>query len=114
MIRLNLAALEPGMILARSVSTPQDVLLVAEGAELTEKNIRILKSWGVAEAWVEGDGPAAGSGRSRGAAGDHQAAIEQDLRAKFADVLDDPVMQAVMRAAAKHLEARRLKNSANK
>ena len=114
MMRLNLPALKPGMILARSVFTHHEVLLVAAGVELSEKNIRILKSWGITEAWVHGEELAARTGQSSESERDLKAAVERDLRIKFADVLDDPVMQAVMRAAAKHLEARRLRRSGSR
>ncbi len=55
MIPISTDDLKSGMILAKSVRNLQGLLLLNAGARLTAKNIRILKSWGVSELFIEGD-----------------------------------------------------------
>jgi len=70
--------------------------------EYPKKNIRIFKSWGVLEASIKGkmtaaDGPAAETEFKL------KESVEQELREKFCDVLDDPVMVHIFKAASKQL-----------
>ena len=44
---IDLDKAKAGMTLAKSVSTLQDMLLLKPDVRLTEKNIHILKSWGI-------------------------------------------------------------------
>ena len=102
MIRLNIVDLKPGMVLAQSVRNHQDVLLLDTGAKIIKKNIRIFKSWGVSEVFVEGE-----LDKSKTAAETPMAGIkdilEMELEAKFANVLDDPVMVEIFNAASRLL-----------
>jgi hypothetical protein len=98
MINLKIDDLKPGMILDQPVRNRQGVLLLEAGARITPKNIRIFKSWGVTEIAVRGD-------RSTSKATDEQVVIqgketvEKQLQEKFCDVLDDPVMVEIFKAA---------------
>jgi hypothetical protein len=102
MINLSIDEIKPGMILARPVRNPQGVLLLEAGARITKKNIRIFKSWGVIEAAIEGK-----VAEAQGRTGDTELrvkeSVEKQLREKFSDVLDDPVMVAIFNAAGKLL-----------
>ena len=98
MISLTVDELKPGMILAKPVYNHQELLLLDAGVKLTERNIRIFKSWGVAAVWVKGDPPDTRS-ENAGVETDTGKFIELELRQKFADVLDDPVMLEIMKAA---------------
>ncbi|MCU0559503.1 MAG: hypothetical protein MUD16_04845 [Desulfobacterales bacterium] len=100
---LNLDEVKPGMTLARPVYTHPERLLLEAGRRLTEKHLRIFKTWGVAA--VEVKESAAGEGASQAAA--PSADVPDDrLRAKFADLLGDPVMRAIMEAAARQSAGR--------
>jgi len=54
---LILAELKPGMRLVRGVVSPQGALLAHPGEELTEKQIRLFKMWGVADAEIMDTAP---------------------------------------------------------
>ena len=90
------------MILARPVRNPQGVLLLEAGTRITKKNIRIFKSWGVIEAAIEGK-----MTEAQGRIGDTELrvkeSVEKQLKEKFSDALDDPVMVAIYNAAGKLL-----------
>ena len=98
MIRLAVDELKPAMILAKPVYNHQELLLLDAGVKLSEKNIRIFKSWGVAAVWVKGD-DADTENENAGVETKTAKFIELELKRKFADVLDDPVMLEIMKAA---------------
>jgi hypothetical protein len=102
MIRVGIDEIKPGMILAHPVKNNQGVLLLDAGAKITKKNIRIFKSWGVAEVTIKG-----GTTQGKGSAGSQQLRVnafdEVNLKEKFADVLDDPVMVEIFKAASRQL-----------
>jgi hypothetical protein len=99
MIELNVSKLKAGMILAEPVHNHQELLILDAGVKIAEKHIRIFKSWGVVSVCVKGDDVAPKNKQS--ADGDRSpAAIDIDLREKFSEVLDDPVMLEIMRAAS--------------
>lgn len=111
MIQINLDKAKPGMVLSRPVYNLQEILLLKERAELTERSIQVLRSWGVGEIWIEGNA----SQVVEKTAGDHDAlrsAIDQALQEKFVNVADDPVMAQIMRLAGNQLERRLLRRDA--
>jgi hypothetical protein len=102
MIRVNIADLKPGMVLAHSVRNHQGVMLLGAGTKITKKNIRIFKSWGVIDISV------AGELNELKAAGEMPVAeasetVEMELQEKFSDVMDDSVMVEIFNAASKLL-----------
>jgi len=105
---IDLEKAKPGMTLARSVYTQQEVLLLKPDVRLTEKNIHILKSWGIHEIWIE---DAAGEGVAGRMDSEHElrASIDDELRAKFSETLPDPLMEEILRIAGNLLEKRLLK-----
>ncbi len=102
MVSADIDEIMPGMILAKAVHNHQDSLLLDAGAKLTEKSIRMLKSWGVRSIWIKGQSPVTdtqeASSKSAGT-----SEIEMALAERFADVRDDPVMLEIMRAASRVL-----------
>lgn len=54
MISMLVQSLKPGRILAADVKNSHGQLLVKKGAEISERHIRALKSWGVVEVQLEG------------------------------------------------------------
>ncbi len=105
---IDLDKAKPGMTLAKSVSTLQDVLLLKPDVRLTEKNIHILKSWGIHEIWIDeeaGEDAAAGMDSEN----ELRASIDEALRVKFSETLSDPLMEEILRIAGNLLEKRLLK-----
>jgi len=102
MIHVNIEDIKPGMILAQPVRNRQGALLLEAGARITGKSIHIFKSWGVNEIAVKGELPDS-IGSVENAGGPKKESIENQLRDKFSDVLDDPVMVAIFKAASKRL-----------
>ena len=107
---LNLDDVKPGMTLAEAVRNHQDQLLLEGGRRITEKSIRIFKSWGIRRVAVKfgrtGDHPGDGV-----AAAGLATAIGEELRARFGDGLSDPLMVAIMQAAGRQLAARQKKKT---
>ena len=102
MIGVRLQALKPGMILAKPVYNPQEVLLLSKGAEVTEKGIWVLKTWGVTRVWVEGEGEAEKERLTESQKKANETALKA-LEKRFSDVKEDPVMMEIMRVAGKRL-----------
>ena len=102
MNKLSIEDVKPGMILAQPVRNHQGVLLLEAGARITKKSIHIFKSWGVFEISIKGD-----LTEAQGSPGDMEIkvreSIEKQLKQKFSDVLDDPVMVEIFKAASKQL-----------
>ncbi len=106
MYKIDLDKVKPGMTVAKSVFTVQDALLLKSNVRLTEKNIYMLKSWGVRDIWVDGtaeDGLSAGQMDTETALRD---TIDESLRAKFSETLPNPIMEEIMRVAGNLLEKR--------
>ena len=102
MKHVGIEDLKPGAILEQPVKNHQGVLLLEAGVRITKKNIRIFKSWGVTEVTVKGQVP-----RETDSAGQPEPRInaseEMQLKEKFTDVLDDPVMVEIFNAASREL-----------
>jgi hypothetical protein len=96
--------LKPGMVLAEAVRNYQDQLLLEAGRKVTAKTLRVFKSWGIRRVAVRSG--AAGEDGARGATAAAPAALDESLRARFADVLHDPLMVEIMQAAGRQLAAR--------
>jgi len=103
MINLNIEDIKPGMILAQPVRNHQGVLLLEAGAKVSKKNIRILKSWGVLEVHIKGR-LSQGKSRPEASGTKDNESIEKQLKEKFCDVLDDPIMVEIFNAARNQLK----------
>ncbi len=103
MISVDLEEYKPGMILAESVYSRQDVLLLKEGTELSERKVWILKSWGVNKVSVEGEQVEDINSEKRKESKAMET-IKKELEEKFSDVLEDPVMEEIMNIACKLIE----------
>jgi hypothetical protein len=105
MIRLKVDELKPGMILARSVYNQQDLLLLEKDSSLTKKRIWMIKTWGIDRVSIKGK-PIEDNRTDFEVELESKETIEKELKAKFADVLEDPVMQEIMKAAGRQLQKR--------
>ena len=105
MIRLKIDELKPGMILARSVYNQQDLLLLEKDSALTKKRIWMIKTWGIDQVSVKGQ-PKEDDRIGFEVEFESKESIEKELKAKFADVIDDPIMQEIMKAAGRQLQKR--------
>ena len=103
MIFLSVDQLKPGMILAESVYNQQELLLFEKGVSLTKKRIWTLKTWGISQVRIKGR-PKGYSLTANEPVGKTKENIEKALQEKFADVLDEPVMAAIMKAANQELQ----------
>jgi hypothetical protein len=56
MIQIDVQSLKPGLILAADVKNSHGQLLIKKGVEISERHIRVLKSWGVVDVQAEGIG----------------------------------------------------------
>jgi hypothetical protein len=108
MLLLNLDDVKPGMTLTEAVRNHQDQLLLDAGRRITEKSIRIFKSWGIRRVAVKFE-PAGGDPGEGVAAALPATAIEADLRERFGDGLTEPLMAAILQAACRQLSARQRK-----
>jgi hypothetical protein len=105
MIRLRIDELKPGMILAQSVYNQQDLLLLEKNSALTKKRIWMIKTWGIDQVSVKGQ-PKEDDRTDFEVEFESKESIEKELKAKFADVIDDPIMQEIMKAAGRQLQKR--------
>jgi hypothetical protein len=103
MIILPLDELKPGMILAEPVYNQQDLLLLEQGIALTKKRIWMLKTWGLEQVCIKGKLRGNDKGADEGGM-ETKETIEKELKEKFADVADDPVMAEIMKAAGRQLQ----------
>ena len=103
MIFIGIDDLNPGMILELPVKNSQGVLLLEAGSRITKKNIRIFKSWGVTGVTIKGKVAPADDSAGTSASG-LKASEETQLKEKFADVMDDPVMVEIYKVAARQLD----------
>ncbi len=54
MPRIKIDSLQPGMVVASDVKNIDQMLLIPAGCSLTERQINILRAWGVGEIEVQG------------------------------------------------------------
>jgi hypothetical protein len=102
-VSLKLDELKPGMILAEPIRNQSGSLLLDKDTSLTKKRIWMLKTWGVDKVSIKGK-PKEGGKTTIETELETKETIEKELRAKFEDTIDDPVMELIMKAAARQLQ----------
>ena len=107
MYTAKLRELKPGMVLAENVKNMQGILLLTKGISLNNKNIWMLKSWGVTEVFLEGE--ADKEENFSQLQEDQKKAIEKELKKRFSETLGNEVMVELMRVSAIQLHKRLLK-----
>ena len=103
MVILKIDELKPGMILAESVYNRSGSLLLEKNTSLTKRRIWMLKTWGIDKVSLEGKSKEGGNTVSETEL-ETKETIERELRAKFEGTIDDPVMEIIMKAAARQLQ----------
>ncbi|MBI5427091.1 MAG: hypothetical protein HZA02_02295 [Nitrospinae bacterium] len=53
MVKLKIAQLKPGMVLAQDVKDLNGRVLLSSGNRLSEKHVKIFKTWGITEVAIE-------------------------------------------------------------
>jgi hypothetical protein len=105
--RVSASNLQPGMVLAEDVKTFQGQLLLPQGTVLTEKYVEKLMAWGVSEAEIEGQSdPTLEDLAAQLDDCPDLAAASSALDERFADVLEEPLMQEILRIAKQQLLTR--------
>ena len=93
------------MVLARSVYNQQGLLLLEKGTAFTKKRIWMLKTWGIDQIFVKGQDQQDAESVFE-VEFETREIIDRELHARFADVIDEPVMHAIMKAAGRQLQKR--------
>lgn len=94
MPKIPVAKLQPGMILAKPIMTPNGMVMLGEGTELNEKWIDRIQDMEIASIFIEGP--------------PLQAIPEEEamanLNARFALVADKPLMNVIKKIVKEHIE----------
>ena len=101
---LKIDELKPGMILAESVYNRSGSLLLEKNTSLTKRRIWMLKTWGIDKVSLEGKSKEGRNTTVSETELETKETIEKELRAKFEGTIDDPVMEIIMKAAARQLQ----------
>jgi hypothetical protein len=98
MIIKKLGDLKPGMTVAEDVLNFQGLILLKKKTEISEKQIRILKSWGVTEVFVSGEDAQINNKPIDSESGTNEK-IETKINEKFKNVSDNPVLAEIKKTA---------------
>lgn len=98
MSKLSVEFLAPGMVLADDVRGSNGLVLLGEGAEITERHIEIFRTWGIAEVDIVGNPGANDRSPARELTPAEKAAVEAELDRMFQhnDPMD-PVIEELRR-----------------
>lgn len=97
MPRILLKEAQAGMSLAADALNAQQMLLLKKGVLLTEKNLRILKSWGVETLAVEQSNSE--ETEVTCPSDNNSDNVEQTILAQFSATIDNPIMAEICRVA---------------
>jgi hypothetical protein len=98
MIVKKLENLNPEMVVAEDVLNFQGLILLKKGTEISEKQIRMLKSWGVTEVGISGENIEPRE-VPIGSMGDIKEEVEKKMNEKFKKVTEDPILWEIKRIA---------------
>lgn len=110
MIVEKLANLKPGKILVEDVYNFQGLLLLKKNTYLTEKNLRMLKSWGISEVMVAGEDGHCIMKSRQDPRNDVDKEIEKEIKETYISGTDNPVMREIMTTAMDLLAKRKHAN----
>ena len=110
MRRLLTRDVKPKMRLALPVKDHYGVLLLGKRVDLTDKSIRLLKSWGIPEVFVEGKADPENAEPSRLAKQITQR-VEAELARRFQQTQPESFMEEIRCVAADILKQRYMENA---
>ena len=102
----KLTDLKPGIILIEDVYNFQGLLLLKKDTCLTEKNLRMLKSWGIMEVAVAGKSGHPTSESRQNSGNNSRKNVETKIKRKFIRDMDNPIMKKIMLTAMDLLDKR--------
>jgi hypothetical protein len=108
MASLKLQQLALGLIVAKPVYNLHGLLLLNEGTILNEKNIVMLKTWGVNQIWIEAMEGTENNKKLQPTEA-LKLKIEKTLAEKFSEELENPIMVEIMRVAKNLLQQKILR-----
>ena len=106
---LEVNSIQPGTVLAKAVKDMHGMLLLKAKTVLSEKNLLLLKSWGITEVYVDGETepePAPNNPTDR----ELLVRIGHQVAERFNSVEDDEVMAEIKRVAVKVLHRRHVRD----
>ncbi len=99
---LSVNDLKDGMVLSTEVRNKHGNVLLKKGDTLSEKQIMLLKSWGITEADIEGvDKDQVEKKEKEALSTDVMASIENEIKDLFRDFGDKPLMEELYRVTKK-------------
>ena len=102
MAKINLSDIQAGMVLAAPIHNKNGSLLLQKGVELTEKHVKIFKTWGITEADIEGyDKDKVEQDAYDFLSEGEMQEIESALLKRFPDITSNPTMAEIFRVAKK-------------
>lgn len=107
MALISIEEVKAGLVLEKDVKNSHGQILIRAGAELTDRHLTLLRSWGIVEITVKGAGPSRNDLLElQDITPENFAKAENMLRDKFVcAALSDPVMKELFR----HCVARKAK-----
>ncbi len=98
MQRIPLMDAQPEMTLASDLFNDQQMLLLKKGVGLNPKNIKMLKSWGIAFIEIESERSVPAEQTESDRMG-HRSAVEERMQKKFGPLDQSDVMCEIRRVA---------------
>lgn len=101
MPRISTSKLQPGMVLGADVKDLSGRLLLSAGTEMQQRQLKVLRTWGVLAVEVVGEGGESATGDiqtvSAELSPEARVAIEGEIEKRFAGVAQShPVMAALV------------------
>lgn len=105
----SLNDLSPGMILSEDIHNFQGLLLLKKNTRLSDKNIHMLKSWGISSVRIVGKGTEKYNKNTK-SENELKVSVLNEMKKKFSGLLEDPVMEEIMNTATELIVQKRMKN----
>jgi hypothetical protein len=91
---VNVSDLKPGMVVLGEVSNKHGNVLLKKGDSLTEKNVVLLKSWGITEIDIATvDSQQSDAEDNAVLSPEDLESIEKEVRGMFSEFQDNPLME---------------------
>lgn len=104
-----LTQLKPGMVLAKDVQNFQGLLLLKANTVISEKNIKVFKTWGVTSVEIDGDSDKNRQKTSESPS-ELKTSVEMEMAERFSKSMNNPIMVEVMKVATEIKIEKSMKN----